>query len=1080
MKNYTLLCTSNLNELRGKTVLMKFITLVIFTILSYKSHAQISGTVFRDFNGSGVRDNTSGNYVEPLAAGVIVTAYNASDVILASYTTTSTGTTNYTIPESGGSYNGTKGSNTGTVANGVSVRLEFTIPNGGCLVNSANDFSSKSGKVYGTSVRFVAAGSGARTGHNFALNNPNDYVKGTSPRATAYLFQAVQFNGNPSGGGTSGAENALIKYPYNSSGTTGLGTAEKLATAAQVGSVYGVAYSKHAKKVFTSAYLKRHSGLGAADGTFNHAPGAIYLVDPSLNSTTSAASFFVSLDALNYPTHEYSGAAVNYGNGTSFNVSNNGATDHERTETINYIDNGWGVIGTNAARGLGPDRTSSSNDAAAFGQVGKLGIGGIEMSEDGRFLFVVNLFDRKIYQLQLNNATNPTSATYVTSWELPTPPSRANSGLPGAGAVYSDTETNNDFHNGKRGLQRPFGLKYRNGKLYVGAVTTGEGVGAVSDKENLVTISCEYTDLWAYVWELNPSSGFAVSPVLQFPLNYDKGINTDGFDETWRPWTNTMSRARSSDYGGQFTTTQAMFSGIEFDVDGTMIIGLRDRTGDQGGYQNSMLLATSPTRTAMAFGDILRAYKNPNGCAFELESAGKEGPNSSKPASAGATNGQGPGGGEFYFQDGVENFGGDLTGGRYHLNTAMGGLALLPGMEEVTVTVVDPLATWSGGPSWMSSINGWNNRDYQLYIGSNPGDIGKANGLGDIELLMEVPPIEIGNRVWRDTNGDGIQGPDEPGIAGVLIELTDASGSPIPNATVVTAADGTWYFSSDTGSSADGIKYDVSLLPNTQYIVRLATSGAGNDWDTGANSGTGGPRAGGNLTGLILTQSNKSGSGEADWSDNDATLLNRIPSINFTTGVYGENNHTLDFGFYSDAALPVVLTNFKAKASEGKTVNLTWTTTYETNSAYFEVQRSTTGKSWSPLGSVGAKSESNATVSYNFVDGSPLNGQNIYRLKLVDRDGTFAYSSLESVILKGIQSINVYPNPVIDKFRVVTASGIEVVDVQIYSGIGRLVMEMKEPDANGVDVKALPSGAYVVKITLSDGTVETRKLILVK
>lgn len=1078
MKNSTLLCTSNLNEFRDKSALIKLMLLVIFTILSYKSQAQISGTVFRDFNGSGVRDNTSGTYVEPLAAGVIVTAYSASDVILASYTTSSIGVPNYTIPEGGDDYNGTKGSNTGKVENGVAVRLEFTIPNDGCLVNSANDFSSKSGKVYGTSVRFVAAGSAARTGYNFALNNPSEYVSGTAPRASTYIFQAVQFNGNPSGVGTSGAENALIKYPYNSSGTTGLGTAEKLATAAQVGSVYGVAYSKRAKKVFTSAFLKRHSGLGPADGTFNHAPGAIYLVNPALNSTTNASSFFVSLDGLGYPTHEYSGSAVAYGSGTSFNVTDNGATDHERTETVNYIGTGSGVIGSNIARGLGPDRTSSSNDAAAFGQVGKVGLGGIEMSEDGRFLFVVNLFDRKIYQLQLNSVTNPTSATYVASWELPTPPSRANSGLPGAGAVYVASGTSDDFHNGNRGWQRPFGLKYRNGKLYVGAVTTGEGVGAVSSKELLSTLSCEYTDLWAYVWELNPASGFAGSPVLQFPLNYDKGINTDGFDETWVAWTNTMSKARSEAYGGQFTTPQAMFSGIEFDVDGTMIIGLRDRTGDQGGYQNSMLSATTPTRTAMAFGDILRAYKNPNGCVFELESAGKEGPNSPKAASAGATNGQGPGGGEFYFQDGVENFGGTINEGRYHLNTAMGGLALLPGMEEITATVVDPLATWSGGPSWMSSIDGWNNRDYQLYIGSNAGDIGKANGLGDIELLMEVPPIEIGNRVWRDTNGDGIQGADEPGIGGVLLELVDALGDVI--ATVETAADGTWYFSSDAGTDGDGIKYNVNLQPNSTYTIRLAISGTGNDWDPDANSGVGGPRSDGNLVGLSLAQADKSGNGEEDLSDSDASLVDGIPSFTFTTGAYGENNHTLDIGFYSEGSLPVVLTSFKAKASEVKIVSLTWTTTYETNSAYFEVQRSMTGKSWTPLGTVGAKSESNATVSYNFIDGSPLNGQNIYRLKLVDRDGTFAYSSLESVTLKGIQSINVYPNPVVDKFRIVTASGVEVADVQIYSGIGRLVMEMKEPDANGVDVKALPSGAYVVKITLSDGTVETRKLILVK
>jgi hypothetical protein len=1077
MNNFTLLYTGVSFKFGGKSFLFKILVIAILGCLfTVDLKAQISGTVFRDFNGNGVRENTTGTFVEPLAEGVIVTAYSASDVILASYTTTSDGAPNYVIPESGSDYNGIKGSNTGKVANGVAVRLEFFIPNGGsCLVNGVHDFPSKSGIVYGSSVRFIGAGSAARSGHNFALSNPADYVPGTEPRASTYIFQAVQFNGNPIGGGTAGGEKAVVKFPYNRSGGQPLSEGEKLATAAQVGSIYGVAYSKRAKKVFVSAFLKRHAGFGPADGIFNHTPGAIYMINPALHSTTGATSFFVSLDALGYPTHKYGGDAVAYGNGTSFSVTNNGLTGWGKAETVHYIGNGQGVIGTNVGRGLGADITSESTDAAAFGQVGKVGLGGIEMSEDGRFLFVVNLFDRKIYQLQLNSVTNPTSASYVTSWPLPTPPSRASSGLPGAATTYAESATINDFYNGVRGLQRPFGIKYRNGKLYVGSVTTGEGAGAINTKEDSKTGDCEYTDLWAYVWELTPSSGFSPSPVLQFPLNYHKGSNSDGFDESWTFWTETMGQARGEAYGGQFTKPQAMFSGIEFDVDGTMIIGIRDRTGDQGGYQNRMLSDVTTTRTAMAFGDLLRAYKNPNTCRFELEYAGKEGPNSPKPASSGAVNNQGPGGGEFYFQDGVENFSGVVTDGGYHLNTAMGGLAFLPGFEEVTVTVVDPQAAWSGGVSWMSSIDGWNNRDYELYRGFATGDLGKANGLGDVELLFDTAPIEIGNRVWLDTNGDGIQGADEPGVEGVLIELLSEGGDVL--GTVSTTANGSWYFTTDSESATAGVAY-VNLAPNTSYTVRLATTGAGNDWDASANSGAGGPRAGGDLAGLKLTLTDQVGNGEPDLSDNDASMAAGVPSISFTTGDYGENNHNLDFGFYSEGSLPVVLASFKAVASEEKTVDLQWVTTFETNVGYFEIQKSTTGKTWTPLGTVLAKQESNVRVTYSFIDGSPLNGQNIYRLKMVDRDGSFAYSGLESVIMKGLSMINIYPNPVVDKFQIATAKGVEVERVELYSGVGRMVMKVTQPDPKGVEVASLPAGTYVVKIVMTNGTIETRKLIL--
>lgn len=1318
-------------------------------------HAQISGVVFRDYNGNGTRQNTSGTFVEPLVSGVIVTAYNANDVIVASYTSVATGTSNYTIPTSG-TYNGTKGSNTGGVANNVAVRLEFIIPsNGTCVVNSAYDFSSKAGKTYGTSVRFLASSGVARGTINFAINNPNDFVAGASPKTSTYLFQTVQFNGNPIAvtAGTSATERTLVKFPYNSSGTS---AATTVATAAQTGSVYGVAYSKFAKKIFTSAYMKRHSGFGPipSGGSFKDTPGAIYMVD----AVTNAVSFFLSLDALTptaYPTHNWT-KTPSYGLSKSYTLSSTGSRNTTaRTETVSFpSEAAMGVIGTNVMRGMGNNKAIASNDPAAFGQAGKVSLGAIELSADGKYLFVVNLYDRRIYQFQFNSITNPTSATFVNRWELPNPPARSLSGLSGAATTYATSGTINDFYNGVRGYQRPFALKYRNGKLYIGAVTTGEGTGALSTTDDNAG-NAEYTDLWAYVWELTPSanglasqSDFRSTPALQFPLNYAKGVNADSFDERWRPWTNTIQPGTIYETASSWGMPQAILAGIEFDVDGSMILGLRDRTGDQGGYANHMLdsTGTQTQRTAVSYGDQLRAYRDPSTCTYELESNGKEGVSSSKAATGGANGGSsvsingnsrkvnlGPGGGEFYYQDGVEVYNGTAQGGRYHLNTAMGGLALLPGMEEVAASYMDPLALWSGGISWMNNNDGTNSRDYQIYSGSAVGEIGKANGLGDIELLFENAPIEVGNRIWKDTNGDGIQGADEPGIGGVLLELVNQAGTVI--ASVTTATDGTWYFTSDTGTDEAGVKYGVDLLPSTSYTVRLATSGTGNDWDPDANAGAGGPRSGGALVGLSLTQSNKTGTGEADLSDSDATLVNKIPSISFTTGGYGENNHTLDIGFTpsgslgdfvwydtnyngaqdsgelpasgvaitlwkstdggstwnenfattttntsgyyhfgdllsatykvvftkpsgyeftkqnqspatdeadsdvstttgqsqnvpidvslaednigrnnptidaglvaygsigdyvwldadkngeqdgsespvenvvvnlwklvesvwvkdfattttdadgkylfdkletgtykvefekpqnydfthvkksgtlatedSDAdedglsgeisidatlavgntgrnnltidagfvpegSLPVVLTTFKAKIVEGASVNLTWTTTSETNSAYFEVQKSTTGKSWSSLGTVDAKGNTVISQSYNFTDNAALNGRNFYRLKLIDRDGTFGYSKLESVVLKGLISVNLYPNPTTDNFRIATANGIEVVEVSIYSGVGRLVMKIKNPAEGKIDIKHLPQGAYVVKIVTEDGAIETRKLILRK
>ena len=65
-------------------------------------------------------------------------------------------------------------------------------------------------------------------------------------------------------------------------------------------------------------------------------------------------------------------------------------------------------------------------------------------------------------------------------------------------------------------------------------------------------------------------------------------------------------------------------------------------------------------------------------------------------------------------------------------------------------------------------------------------------------------PIEIGNRVWADTNGNGIQDPSESAIVGVTVSLF-LNGSRID--ATITDAKGEYYFS--------------AVAPNTSYEIRL-------------------------------------------------------------------------------------------------------------------------------------------------------------------------------------------------------------------------------------------------------------------
>ncbi|MCE7060779.1 T9SS type A sorting domain-containing protein [Dyadobacter sp. CY343] len=164
--------------------------------------------------------------------------------------------------------------------------------------------------------------------------------------------------------------------------------------------------------------------------------------------------------------------------------------------------------------------------------------------------------------------------------------------------------------------------------------------------------------------------------------------------------------------------------------------------------------------------------------------------------------------------------------------------------------------------------------------------------------------------------------------------------------------------------------------------------------------------------------------------------------------------------------LPVTLVSFKANM-EGATSHLTWSTSSETNSSYFEIQRSQNGKNWSVIGKELAQGESKASFIYNFSDKAPQPGNNYYRLKMVDLDGTFAYSAIQEVYIKNITE-TIFPNPVEDKLYFQNLDEQLVEEVSIYNAAGKEVIT--SPYSNtGVAVNHLSAGIYIINVTRKDG-----------
>ncbi|MEP7277936.1 MAG: T9SS type A sorting domain-containing protein [Bacteroidota bacterium] len=106
--------------------------------------------------------------------------------------------------------------------------------------------------------------------------------------------------------------------------------------------------------------------------------------------------------------------------------------------------------------------------------------------------------------------------------------------------------------------------------------------------------------------------------------------------------------------------------------------------------------------------------------------------------------------------------------------------------------------------------------------------------------------------------------------------------------------------------------------------------------------------------------------------------------------------------------LPVKLNNFSGKEIDHQ-VQLNWQTLDEVNSDAFVVERSSNGTQFTTIDNVPAAGHANI---YTFTDKIPANGNNYYRLRMVDKDGKAEYSKIIVVnCAANTASLSLYPNP---------------------------------------------------------------------
>lgn len=267
--------------------------------------------------------------------------------------------------------------------------------------------------------------------------------------------------------------------------------------------------------------------------------------------------------------------------------------------------------------------------------------------------------------------------------------------------------------------------------------------------------------------------------------------------------------------------------------------------------------------------------------------------------------------------------------------------------------------------------------------------------------------------------------------------------------------------------------YQWSLTPNTagtfQYTLEVIptvaceNSGIGEDVSAGCLT----PYAGRSMTWLAH---NGVPLGNPTTTINPAPLFPGpgyavVPPSNYKiiSGQSGFSKFRLHGVLLLNTVLPIELISFLLSPIDNEYFALQWQTASEINNDYFILERSIDGISFTSVTSIDGNGTSNQLHTYSYDDYNvTVNKVYYYRLKQIDYDGSYIYSSIISGRLSGSPTITMYPNPT----NGLVQSTIMFDQVEVFTELGQLVKTVSS--SNTVDISNLANALYLIKLYSGD------------
>ncbi|HWB90729.1 MAG TPA: T9SS type A sorting domain-containing protein [Puia sp.] len=323
------------------------------------------------------------------------------------------------------------------------------------------------------------------------------------------------------------------------------------------------------------------------------------------------------------------------------------------------------------------------------------------------------------------------------------------------------------------------------------------------------------------------------------------------------------------------------------------------------------------------------------------------------------------------------------------------------------------------------------------------------------------------------------------------------------------------YFTTDVSGSTDGLGFtsgtgSLDFLKTAGYVM-AAHNGQANTVITPGNvpgitsSGTLARwnrswyvmKSGGNSTGFVTFQFNfPDYNGSTVNRNNTFALLYNATDGSFATGTnklittaststtttvvsFEITATNLATGYYTvlystaPIVLPVTLSSFTASA-QGNTALLQWSASQTAALGKFSIERSADGTNFSTIAAVTAATDAATAEQYTFTDNGPLAGVNYYRLAMVDRDGTAAWSGIRSVSFAAGSSapvVTVYPNPVVNQLHLTLTDATGAIAIRLLNSQGQPLRTISAvaPATLEIPVNGLARGIYFLAIDGSNG-----------